>query len=782
MKKPDENGPARAAALNWRRHSSHWGVFEAAACSNQRLVVKPYAPDPDPNRLIENFPGAIRHRVRIAQPMVRRGWLQDGPGPDARRGRDAYVPMPWDEILDRLASELTRVANRYGTAGIFGGSYGWSSAGRFHHAQSQLHRFLNVALGGYVRSLHSYSSGAAQVILPHVVGNFDEVTLSNVTWEQIERHTDAVLAFGGMALKNSRVAAGGVSRHIERGSMASAAGRGCRFYTIGPQKDDLPTEAAAEWLPVVPGTDVALMFGIAHTLVTAGLHDRTFVDRYCDGWPELEDYMLGRKDGVVKDAVWAAGICGISADRIKTLALSLPGKRVLVTVSHSLQRSEHGEQPVWMGLVLAALLGQVGLEGGGYSYALGSISKYGRRKNAVKIAALPQGVNHEKQFIPCARIADMLLSPGEPYQYGGKELRYPDIRLAYWAGGNPFHHHQDLGRLSRAFQRLDTFIVHEIGWTATAKHADIVLPCTMTLERDDIGASPTDDLMVAMQQVVEPFGEARNDYDIFSALAERMGCGAAMTEGRSASDWLRWMYSSVRNQLLEKGLEAPTFERFWEGGELRLPQHGDEGGSQRAFRLDPDANPLPTASGRIHLASEVIASFNYEDCPGHPAWLAPTEPTCEAYPLYLIANQPATKLHSQFDYGDYSQAAKVKGREVCTLHPALARARNISEGDLVRIYSPRGSCLAAASLSTGIREDALRLPTGAWYDPDRDSRGLPMCMHGNPNVLTRDVGTSSLAQGCSGQLTAVQIERYDGPVRAVDAYSPPEIADAPENA
>ncbi|WP_155720371.1 molybdopterin-dependent oxidoreductase, partial [Streptococcus gallolyticus] len=85
-------------------------------------------------------------------------------------------------------------------------------------------------------------------------------------------------------------------------------------------------------------------------------------------------------------------------------------------------------------------------------------------------------------------------------------------RLAYWAGGNPFHHHQDLGRLAQAFQRLDTFVVHEIGWTATARHADIVLPCTMTLERDDIGASPTDDLMVAMQQVVPPYADARNDY------------------------------------------------------------------------------------------------------------------------------------------------------------------------------------------------------------------------------------------------------------------------------
>jgi len=711
--------------------------------------------------------------------MVRLGWLRDGPGPDTRRGSDDYVPMSWDEILDRLARELRRVVDHHGTAGVFGGSYGWSSAGRFHHAQSQLHRFLNVALGGYVRSVHSYSSGAAQVVLPHVVGGFDEVTLCNVSWEQITRHTDVVLAFGGMALKNSRVAAGGVSRHIERQAMAQAAGRGCRFYTIGPQRDDLPTEAAATWLPVVPGTDVALMLGIAHTLVAAGLHDRDFVVDFCDGWPVFEDYLLGRADGLAKNAAWAAALCGIDAAAITELALGLAGKRVLVTVAHSLQRADHGEQPVWMGLVLAALLGQVGLEGGGYSYALGSISKYGRRKNAVSIAALPQGANHEKRFIPCARIADMLLSPGETFPYNGRTLRYPHIRLAYWAGGNPFHHHQDLGRLAQAFQRLDTFVVHEIGWTATARHADIVLPCTMTLERDDIGASPTDDLMVAMQQVVPPYADARNDYDIFSDLAQRMGCGAAMTEGRSASDWLQWIYAATREQLAAKGLDAPSFDAFWEKGELRLPQRPDDGGAQRAFRLDPAAHPLPTPSGRIQIASAQIAAFGYDDCPGHPAWLPPADPVSAAYPLYLVANQPANKLHSQFDYGGYSQASKREGREVCTLHPALARAREIGEGDIVRIYSPRGSCLAAATLSTDIREDVVRLPTGAWYDPEQDERGLPMCVHGNPNAVTRDAGTSSLAQGCSGQLTAVQIEKYLGPLRDVRAYCPPAIATRP---
>src|SRR3546814_14936209 len=101
-----------------------------------------------------------------------------------------------------------------------------------------------------------------------------------------------------------------------------------------------------------------------------------------------------------------------------------------------------------MGAVRAAALGQIGLPGGGYGYALGAIAYYGRRTNAVPMAALPQGRNGVPDFIPVARISDMLLNPGGPYRYNGATRTYPDIRLVYWAGGNPFHPHQATGRAS----------------------------------------------------------------------------------------------------------------------------------------------------------------------------------------------------------------------------------------------------------------------------------------------------------------------------------------------
>jgi len=766
---------ATVEPAEWHTHSSHWGVF-SASWQDGHLAVRPHPGDPDPNPLLQNFPAALRHAARIGQPYVRRGWLERGPGPDARRGRDDYVPLPWDRVLDLLAGELTRVRDAHGLGAIYGGSYGWSSAGRFHHAQSQLHRFLNTVLGGYVRSVNSYSGGAAEVILPHILGPARSVNWRNVTWEQIAAHTDMVVAFGGMALKNSAVAAGGSSQHIERGAMRAAHQRGAKFVLVSPLRDDLPDEAAAQWLPAIPNTDTALMLGLAHTLAAEGLHDRAFLDRFCVGYPTFEDYLLGRADGQPKDAAWAAAICGIAADEIAALARSLVGRRTLIVVAHALQRAEHGEQPVWMAAVLAAMLGQIGLPGGGYAYALGTLSHYGRREVAVPIPALPQGRNRVTDFIPVARIADMLLHPGAAFDYNGRNFTYPDIRLVYWAGGNPFHHHQDLNRLRRAFAQVDTLVVHETAWTATAKHADIVLPCTMTLERDDIAASTADPLMVAMQRVAPPFGEARDDFSIFTALADRLGQTAAFTEGRDAAGWLRHLYARTQAALAERGLEAPDFDTFWQRGELALPMDPDDGGILAAFRADPKAHPLPTPSGLIEIASATIADFGYPDCPGHPAWLEPTDVPDARHNLRLIANQPATRLHSQLDFGGHSQAGKHRGREVARMHQRDAAARGIEDGDIIRLSNDRGACLAAVSLTEGIRPGVVQLSTGAWYDPVDPAEDAPLCVHGNPNVLTRDVGTSRLAQGCTGQITTVEVARFHGNLPPIRAYDPPEMA------
>jgi biotin/methionine sulfoxide reductase len=185
-----------------------------------------------------------------------------------------------------------------------------------------------------------------------------------------------------------------------------------------------------------------------------------------------------------------------------------------------------------------------------------------------------------------------------------------------------------------------------------------------------------------------------------------------------------------------------------------------------AFRADPETNRLKTPSGKIEIFSERIASFGYDDCPGHAVWPEPAEwlgaKAADRHPLHMLSDQPADKLHSQLDHSPHARAIKVKGRQPITMHPDDAAARGIADGDLVRVFNDRGACLAAARLSDRIRRSVVRLSTGAWFDPADAGSNLPLEKHGNPNALTLDVGASRLSQGCIAQTCLVEIERSTG--------------------
>src|SRR5207249_10015735 len=137
-------------------------------------------------------------------------------------------------------------------------------------------------------------------------------------------------------------------------------------------------------------------------------------------------------------------------------------------------------------------LGQHGRPGRRFRLGNGLRGCGDRSNLGVRPPALPQGTSAVHALNPDARVANMLINPGEPFDFDGQRLVYPEIRLVYWSGGNPFHHHQDPGRLRRALARPETIVVHDPFWTPMARHADIVLPATMTLERNDIGGSPND--------------------------------------------------------------------------------------------------------------------------------------------------------------------------------------------------------------------------------------------------------------------------------------------------
>ncbi len=765
-----------------RLSSTHWGTVAVDVAGGRVVGTRPFARDPHPSDIRGGLVELLYAANRVAKPMVRRGWLE-GRGRDGNqgRGRDPFVPVAWDEALDLVAGELARVRDTYGHSAIFGGSYGWSSAGNFHHARTQARRFLG-AFGGFVDQVTNYSYGAALVLLPHIIGTDAPIGGPLTTWRNIAKHTDLMVMFGGANIPNMQINSGGCGEHSSESWLHEAKAGGTHFVLVTPVREPLTDFLDAEWIAPRPNSDTALMLGLAHTIYANGLHDADFLARCCVGFERFVPYLTGAADGQPKSASWAAAITGIPEADIVNLARRMAIGRTMLAGSWSLQRADHGEQPYWMLIVLAAMLGQIGLPGGGFGFGYGSINGPGVPVPELGAARMSAGRNPLNFAIPVARFADMLLSPGETIDFNGSKLTYPDIKLVYWAGGNPFHHHQDLNRLIEAFRRPETVIVHEIFWTASARHADIVLPATTSFERNDIGASSRDRFIIAMQKHVEPVGEARNDFDIFNALAHRLGVSEKFAEGRDEMAWVRHLYDTYSESIVASGFNLPPFDTFWEDGYVELPVPARDFILFEDFRRDPEAHPLRTRSGRIEIFSETIAGFGYPDCPPHPTWLKPREWLLAAgsaeFPLHLITNQPRTRLHSQLDGFGVSRESKVAEREPLRINPADAERRNIRTGDVVELFNARGRCLAGALVTDAIRPGVVQLSVGAWYDPVEPGVVGALEKHGNPNVLTTDQGTSRLAQGPSPMSTLVEVRKFAGEPPAVSAHRLPEIAEA----
>ncbi|MCW1384082.1 molybdopterin-dependent oxidoreductase [Novosphingobium sp. KCTC 2891] len=751
--------------------AAHWGIYEVDPQPEGAPVLRPLSADPDPTRIgLDQLSPEVR-RLRIARPAVRKGWLE-GRSRDGRGG-EPFVEIDWDEALDLVAGEITRVRTDWGNRAIFAGSYGWASAGRFHHAQSQLHRFYNC-LGGYARSVDSYSLGAGRVLMPHIAVDMDSSNASHTSWDVLEDHCTLFVSFGGVPLKNTQVSSSGAGRHRARAGLAGLASAGVRIVNIGPVGDNLEAGAGVEWIPLRPNTDTALMLALAHAVYHDPAFDRAFIDSHTVGFDRFVPYLVGTADGVAKSPEWAEPITGVPAAATRALAAAMLRNRTMLNAAWALQRAAHGEQPFWALVTLAAMLGQIGLPGGGYGLGYGAMNVMGSAHVRIPGPVFPQGRNAVADFIPCARLADMLLHPGEPFRYNGGEHRYPDIKLVHWAGGNPFHHHQDLNRLRRAWARPETIVVHEQYWNAAARHADIVLPASTALERNDIGFATREGYYIAMKQAMAPQGEARSDHAILAGVAERLGVAEAFGERRDEMAWLRQIYESNRARVGETGLALPDFDAFWEQGLIDLAPHDAPHVMHADFRADAVAHPLPTPSGRIEIFSERIAGFGLGDCPGHPVWREPFEwlggAEADRFPLHLISDQPERRLHSQLDPSPWSRAGKVAGREGVHIHPADAAARGIGDGDVVELFNDRGRCLAGAVLNERLLRGVVRLSTGAWYDPDgmRDR-------HGNPNVLTLDRGSSELSQGCSAHSCLVDLRKWTGEAPPVRAFDLPRI-------
>ncbi len=770
--------PAKKGILT----SAHWGAFEAIVEKEKMVGVRPVQDDPVPNELIEMAPWQVHAANRITSPVVRKSWLEKGPGSrNDLRGRDEWVKVSWEKAIQLVSDEIRRLQLTFGPSSIYAGSCGWKSTGMLHNCRALLQRLMNLS-GGFLNYSGDYSTGAAQVIMSHVMGS-TEVYDQQTTWPNVIDNSELVVLWGCnpcTTLKNSF----NVPDHVGLEGFAALAKKGTRIIAIDPINNPGSKQLNAEWIAPHAYTDAAMLLGIAHTLLSEKLHDEAFLQRYTTGFAPFRASLLGEHDGVAKTAEWASDICGVEAETLRQLARDMANKRTMIMAGWGIQRQHHGEQPHWLLVTVAAMLGQIGLPGGGFGFSYhyssgGSPSAKGGILSGISAGQAPQNTPAP---IPVARMADCLANPGKTIDYNGRRVTYPDVKMVYVAGGNPLVHQQDTNNLRQAMQHPETIIVHEPWWTPTAKFADIVLPCTTSYERNDMdmGGDYSQRYVFPMHQCVPPQHESRNDFDIFRDIAARLGVEQAFTEERDEMLWLKSMYDNMKDQARNAGVPLPPFDQFWQSNNyirFPVPEKNKNGIRFADFRADPLLNPLGTPSGRIEIFSRSVAKMNYDDCAGLPGWSPPHEwrgsAIAERYPLSLNTSHPPHRLHSQLDNTPLRDKYAVSNREAMLINTQDAAARQIQSGDLVRAFNDRGQILVGAQVSDDIRPGVVRVYEGAWYDPADPAESKTLCKNGSVNCLTFDIGSSRLAQANCGQMAQLEIEKYCGGEQKNTAHSVP---------
>ncbi|MBY8059572.1 trimethylamine-N-oxide reductase TorA [Vibrio fluvialis] len=777
----------------WKVSGSHWGAFRAQIYGGKVQAIQPLETDKHPTEMLNGIKGIIYSPSRVRYPMVRLDWLKKHKYSAETRGNNRFIRVTWDEAIDLFYRELERVQKQYGPWALHAGQTGWNQTGAFHNCTAMMQRAVGMH-GNYITKVGDYSTGAGQTIMPYVLGS-TEVYAQGTSWTEILEHSDNIILWANDPVKNLQVGWNCETHqsfgYLDQLKEKIAKGE-VNVVSVDPVKNKTQRFLQNDHLYINPQTDVAFMLAVAHVLYTEDLYDKKFISTYCLGFDDFIQYVLGNtKDKIERTPEWAAKICGVTPESIRDFARMLVKGRTQLLFGWCIQRQEHGEQPYWMGAVLAAMIGQIGLPGGGISYghhysgigvpSTGFAGPGGFPRNLDQ-GAKPKWDNNDfngySRTIPVARWIDAILEPGKKINHNGNTVTLPGFKMMVISGNNPWHHHQDRNKMKRAFQKLETVVTIDFNWTATCRFSDIVLPACTQWERNDIDSygSYSGKGLIAMHRLVDPMFQSRTDFEIMTELTRRFGRHEEFTRGMDEMEWVRSLYNDCK-KANEGKFEMPEFDEFWEQSVLEFGE-GKPWVRHADFRKDPEINALGTPSGFIEITSRKIGRYGYEHCQEHPMWFEKTErshggPGSDKYPFWLQSCHPDKRLHSQMCESEAFRATyAVQGREPVYINPMDAKAKGIKEGDLVRVFNGRGQLLAGAVLSDSYPRGVIRIEEGAWYGPLSEKEGA-ICTYGDPNTLTLDLGTSELAQATSANTCIVDFEKFTGKVPPVTSFGGP---------
>ncbi len=697
---------------------------------------------------------AYRQRIysaeRLLYPMMRVG----------KRGEGKFKRVSWDEALNFVVKKMKSIKKQYGSQAILDQAYAGSSYGVLHKSD-QIDGLQARLLGMFACRTSSWSIPSFQGTTTS--SNWTFGTINDGNEDDTFQHSKLMILWGWNPAYTFH---GGNTVYY----MRMAKQNGCKFVVIDPQYTDSAAVFDAWWIPIKPNTDAAMMAGMAHYIFTSKLHDQEFIDNFClgmdagtmpewaadsaNGQQNFKDYILGTYDDEAKTPEWAAKICGVSADDIIKLAkMYATTKPAALKACWGPGRCDYGEQYNRMAAALQAMTGNIGILGGcaegvGKAWsAQGTAYPYDGYSNiwfgSIKSDRWAYLVNN----YPDVKREDIGLWPRQDDWEGV----IPNVKAIFWQGSDWFNQLTNINEEIKAINKLELVVCLDQTITPSGLFADILLPVCTHFERHDV-ALPwyKGHYYIHRPKVIEPLGESKTDFQIFTELAYRIGgerFGKAYNPKADRSYWENpdevdesyladwWQDRVMANQQVE--MTWPEFKDF---GIYKFKLERPHVAFQDQIEK---GKPFKTASGKIEILNTELANISDwtktkygSHIPSIPKWIEPFEslnhPTKTVkYPFHLITPHPRQRTHSIFH--NIGILKETYDQEV-TINPKDAKKLDIQPGDHIEVWNDRGRIVVLAHLSERVMPGVLIVFEGTWLDLNADNVDLG----GNPNMLTAD--------------------------------------------
>ncbi len=685
---------------------------------------------------------------RLLYPMKRVG----------KRGEGKFKRISWDQALNEVSSKMIEIKKNYGSQALLDQSYAGASYGVLHKSD-QVEGLLGRFLGMFGCRTSSWS-------IPSYEGtkassNWTYGTIEDGNEDDAFAHSKLIIMWGWNPAYTFH---GGNTFYY----MRKAKQNGCKFVVIDPQYTDSASAYDAWWIPIRPNTDAAMMAGMAHYIFDRNLQDQEFINKFVQGmdagtmpnWAanspngkeNFKDYIMGVSDGVAKTPEWAAEICGVAADDIRKLAhMYATTKPAALKASWAPGRNAYGEQYNRMAAALQSMTGNIGILGG-------CAEGIGKAWHAEAVAyPYDQYANIWFASIKSDRWAHCVLNyPNVKREEIGMWPRndswdgvIPNIKGIFWQGSDWFNQLTNINKERKAIEKMELVVCMDSTITPSGLYADYLLPIATHFERHD-AALPwyKGHYYIHRPKVIEPMGESKSDFQVFTELAYRIGgdtFGKAFNPKADRSYFINpdkvdeaylvdWWHKVQNHQHVNM-----SWEDFKRHGvykfKLKQPKIGFRDQIEKGKRFNTPSGKIEILCGELAGISDWTRTRYGYHVPSIPKWIEPWESLnsekTKKHPFHLISPHPRWRTHSIFN--NCTWLRETYEQEV-TINASDAKRLGIKTGDTVAVWNDRGKVAVPAYVTERCSPGVAVLHEGAWIDLDEN--GVDRA--GNPDMLTLD--------------------------------------------